>query len=201
MPHTNHTFRPAPLGHQILRLIKFAASQLVTIAGVAAMASSLLAADEVTRWNEVATRAALDSGLSDNPVFESRVYALTFAAVHNAVSSVDRRYRLYGTPVPETSNASPRAAVAVAAHDVLSDQFSRLTAFGFSPQQAQIDAAYADALARIPDGFAKERGILVGRAAALAVLELRGNDGWDRQTLFDTAYPQGTAPGEYRFAP
>jgi hypothetical protein len=189
------------LGHQILRLIKFAANQVVTIACVAAVAIPHLAADEVTRWNEVATKAALDSGLSGNPVFESRVYALTFAAVHNAVNSIDRRYRLYGTAVPETPNASPRAAVAAAAHDVLSDQFSQLTTFGFSAQQGQIDAAYADALARIPNGSAKERGILVGRAAALAVLELRANDGWNRQTLFDTAYPQGTAPGEYQFTP
>lgn len=160
-----------------------------------------LRADEVTRWNEIATKAAYDGGLSGNPVFESRVYAMTFASVHDALNAIDRRYQGYASAPPETANASPRAAVATAAHDVLVDQFAQLTAFGISSQQTMLDSSYSAAMADIPDGPAKERGVLVGRAAALAVLELRAGDGWNQQTVVDTAYVQGTAPGEYRFTP
>ena len=47
----------------------------------------------------------------------------------------------------------------------------------------------------------KELGISIGRAAALAILNLRANDGWNAQPPMNTSYPQGTAPGEYRFTP
>jgi len=40
----------------------------------------------------------------------------------------------------------------------------------------------------------------VGQAAAETVLALRASDGSDT-TLLDFSYPQGTAPGEYRFTP
>jgi len=40
----------------------------------------------------------------------------------------------------------------------------------------------------------------VGQAAAAAILAARTADGSDTP-LFDTAYPQGTKPGEYRFTP
>ena len=84
---------------------------------------------------------------------------------------------------------------------MLLDQFNRLIAFGFPSQQATLDAAYAASLALIPDGAAKTSGIAIGEAAAAAILALRENDGWDTQTVLDFNYPQGTAPGEYRFTP
>src|SRR5262249_19735506 len=52
----------------------------------------------------------------------------------------------------------------------------------------------------IPSGPAKRRGLAVGRAAAAAILAVRTADGSDTP-LFDTAHPQGTQPGEYRFTP
>ncbi len=91
--------------------------------------------------------------------------------------------------------------MATAAYVVLSDQFNRLIAFGFPPQQATLDAAYADSLRLIPDGAAKTRGILIGRIAAAVILALRVADGWDSQPPPDFNYPQGTAPGEYKFTP
>lgn len=200
MLHVNHASCRTLFRHQILRVAKYSTSLPIAFACLA-VTSGPLSADEVTRWDEVATQAAIESGLANYPLFESRIYAITFAAVHNALNSIDRRYRLYGTRTVETSDASPQAAVAAAAHDVLVDQFSQLGYLGVLPQQSQIDAAYADALSRIPDGSAKQRGILVGRAAALAALELRANDGWDRQIVADKSYPQGTEPGEYRFTP
>ena len=47
---------------------------------------------------------------------------------------------------------------------------------------------------------AKRQGVALGQAAAAAILALRAGDGSDTP-LFDTAYPQGTQPGEYRFTP
>ena len=56
------------------------------------------AADEVTKWNETATRVAFDTGLSaplGNPIFDSRVNAMTHAAIHDALNAINRLYRPY----------------------------------------------------------------------------------------------------------
>ena len=158
-------------------------------------------ADQVTRWNEVATRAGFASGLSGNPLFESRVYAMVHIAIHDALNSIDRRYQTYafhGTVMP---NASPDAAVAAAAHRVLTNQFALLAAQGFAPQQAMLDAELATSLALIPNGPAKTAGINLGISAANAILQMRAGDGWNQQVVVDAGFPQGTAPGEWRFTP
>lgn len=160
-----------------------------------------LAADEVTKWNEIAGRAAFASGLHDNPLFTSRVYAMTHAAVHDALNAIDRRYRPYVLDRPVTPGASSEAAVVAAAHHVLVNQYSLLTAFGFPSQQPILDAAYDSSLALIPDGPAKTAGLEVGNSAATAILALRAHDGWNTKTVLDFNFPQGTAPGEYRFTP
>jgi len=155
------------------------------------------AADEVTKWNEI----AIDSGVAANPLFHLRIVAMTHAAVHDALNAINRLYRPYALDIPATAGASPEAAAATAAHTVLLDQFNRLIAFGSPSQQATLDAAYAASLALIPDGAAKTSGIAIGEAAGAAILALREHDGWDTQTVPDFDYPQGTAPGEYRFTP
>jgi hypothetical protein len=160
-----------------------------------------VAADEVSKWNETAGQRAFESGLSNNPLFEARLYAMTHAAIHDALNAIHRRSAPYALHTPLTPNASPKAAVATAAYLVLSDQFQRLTAFGFPSQQAALDAAYHDSLQMLPNGTPKNRGIFIGRQAAEAILALRVADGWDKQTVLDFNYPQGTAPGEYKFTP
>jgi hypothetical protein len=71
---------------------------------------------------------------------------------------------------------------------------------GLGSAVAAVDAAYAAALGAIPDGRAKRQGVALGQAAHAAILALRAADGSDTP-LFDTAYPRGTQPGEYRFTP
>ena len=163
------------------------------------------AADEVTKWNETASKAAFESGLSDPPrgipFFEARIYAMTHVAIHDALNAIELHYQPYTLKKRAEIGAFPQAAVATAAHVVLVDQFNRLIAFGYPSQQAALDAAYAESLAAIPDGPAKDKGVAIGRAAAEAILALRVADGWDTQTVRDYNYPQGTAPGEYRFTP
>ena len=165
------------------------------------LGASYLAADEVTKWNGIAGNASFTSGLSGIPPFESRLYAVTHAAIHDALNAIDRRYSPYVLNSLFIPGASPEAAVATAAHQVLVNQFNQLIAYGLAPQQAVLDAAYVSSLAAIPAGPAKDAGILVGQAAAGAILSMRANDGWNQQIVQDFKYLQGTAPGEYRFTP
>jgi hypothetical protein len=166
-----------------------------------AFGGSALAANEVMTWSEIAGRASVASGLGGNPIFESRVFAITQAAVHDALNAIDRRAESYAYHGPLMPGASPEAAVATAAHLILVDQFDRLQAYGYQSPRAMLDAAYAASLGRIPDGIAKTQGITVGNSAGSHLLALRKNDGWDKQPFLDYTYPQGTAPGEFRFIP
>ena len=158
-------------------------------------------ADEVTKWNELSAKAALDSGLAFNPIFHSRVEAMSHSAMHDALNGIVRRYSAYAWSVPVQPGASPEAAVAAAAHDVLVDQYNQLTGFGIASQKGALDIAYTNSLAAIPNGSAKTAGIAIGQAAAQAILARRATDGWNTQTVLDFAYPQGTEPGQYRFTP
>jgi len=63
-----------------------------------------------------------------------------------------------------------------------------------------VEAAYAAALAAIPDGPAKEQGILIGQAAAAAILALRNADGADA-VFPDFNYVPGTNPGNFQLIP
>ena len=163
-------------------------------------------ANPVTVWNANAGEAALAACIAptDNPLHESRLYAMTHIAVHDALNAIDRRSRPYAFDAVAPGTTSPDAAVASAARTALVTLLGQLP-FPF-PQAcidagvASVEADYATALAAIPDSPAKTQGVELGRAAAAAVLELRADDGSDTPLLvFD--YPQGTAPGEWRFTP
>lgn len=169
-----------------------------------ALAPRAAADDAVLRWNEHAGRAAIASCLAPggNALAESRMYAMTQIAVHDALNAIDRRSRPYAYDVRVTAPTSADAAVAAAARDVLTAVIGQLQESALCIQQglASVAADYAAALASIPDGDEKSRGIAAGQAAAAAILALRAADGSDTP-LVDFAYPQGTEPGEYRFTP
>jgi hypothetical protein len=161
------------------------------------------AADAVTDWNANAGKAALAACIApaDDPLHESRMYAMMHVAIHDALNAIDRRSRPYAFD-GQAPGASLNAAVAAAARHVLVPVINQIP---FPPAclQAGIDSVegdYAAALAAIPASTAKTQGIQVGQAAALAILALRAQDGSDTP-LVDSAYPQGTNPGEYRFVP
>ncbi len=163
------------------------------------------AGDAVTTWNASAGEAAVAACISPvgNPLHESRMYAMAHVAIHDALNAIDRRSRPYAYDGQADALASPDAAVAAAARDVL------VTLIGQLPEPpvpqacrdagiASVEADYTAALAAIPDGPAETQGVEVGAAAAAAILALRADDGSDTP-LLDFAYPQGTEPGEYRF--
>ena len=162
--------------------------------------------DAVTAWNANAGKAAIAACMppNDDPLHESRLYAMAHVAIHDALNAIDRRSRPYAFSARASRGASPDAAVAAAARDVLVALLNQLPAI-FPPEcgvagVASVEADYAAALGAIPDGRAKTRGIEVGKAAAAAILALRAADGADTP-LIVTDYPQGTNPGEYRFTP
>ena len=124
--------------------------------------------------------------------------------IHDALNAIERRSRPYAfATVKPLAEASPDAAVAAAARGVLVPLLEQLPAPFSDCAPASVEGVeddYAAALAAIPDGRAEEQGVQLGRAAAATILAVRTGDGADTP-LFDTAYPQGTVPGAYRFTP
>ena len=163
--------------------------------------------DAVTTWNAnagVAATAACVAPLN-NPLHESRMYAMMHVAVHDALNAIDRRSRPYAFTAEAEPGASRDAAVAAAARDVLVSLIAQLPLELHSQAcidagVASVEAAYTEALAAIPDDQAKARGLAVGQAAAAAILALRANDGAVGPFL-NFACPQDTQPGEYQCTP
>jgi hypothetical protein len=139
-------------------------------------------ADVVTYWNVVATTAATVPFVGGAP--QTRLDAMTHAAIHDALNAINRRYRPYALDVHADPNASPEAAVAAAAHDVLVHELPTI-------RQPLVEAAYTDSLAGIPDGAAKDAGIAIGQAAAAAIVALRTSDG----SQAPMPYTPGSGPG------
>ena len=162
--------------------------------------------DAVTVWNAnagVAATAACISPLGD-PLHESRIYAMMQVAIHDALNAIDRRARPYAFEKTEPG-ASPDAAVAAAARDVLVPLIGQLPLELVSQSCidagiASVEANYATALAAIPDDPRKAQGIALGQAAAAAILALRSADGAVGPFL-NFACPQVTNPGEYQCTP
>lgn len=176
------------------------------LAAVLSLFASATHADAITDWNANAGAAAAAACLTPapdgNPLHESRLYAMVHLAAHDAINAIAPHSLAYAYDGPAPPTASADAAVATAAHDVLVNQIPRA---GVSPPCAsagiaRTDADYTKALAKIPDGAAKEQGIAVGRAAAAAIVSRRAHDGSDTP-LVDPNYPQGTVPGQWRFTP
>jgi VCPO second helical-bundle domain len=160
-------------------LLSFAAILSLALAGAPARA------DVVTDWNVIAITAIPTGGLNFPAIQGLRILAMTHAAIHDALNAIDRRYKPYDMDRLAEPGASPEAAVAAAAHDVLVAQIPA--------QQATLDAAYASSLAGIPDGAAKTRGIAIGQAAAATILALRSAD----RSNAPMAYTPGTGPGAW----
>jgi hypothetical protein len=184
---------------------------LVTLIALSCSAGTARAtgakANPVSDWNEIAAKAVSGPAClspATNPIHEARIYAITHLAVHDALNAIKRRSQPYAYDPARTHKASPAAAVAAAAHDALVALLAELPgdfAAGCAPNIPGVHADYATALATIPDGRAKDKGVHIGQAAAAAILAVRAQDGAAQAPLADPAYPQGTLPGEYRFTP
>ena len=161
--------------------------------------------DPVVAWSANAGDAAVAACfLGGYAPQEARMYAMAHVAIHDALNGIDRRSRPYAVDLPAAPGASPDAAVAAAAHDVLVPVLSSFSFFlaaeCISAGIASVEADYTAALDAIPNNAAKTQGIGLGQAAAAAILALRADDGYDTPPV-DPNYQEGTAPGEYRYTP
>lgn len=156
----------------------------------------------VVTWNDHAAAAARAACIApfDNPLHESRMYAIMHVAVHDALNAVSRRSQPYAF-MGRAPGASPEAAVASAARTSLLGALDDITE-PFVPCHdaavALVEGYYTDALEDIPDGAAKLAGVAVGKRSAYTILAKRAGDGSDTP-LVVSDFPQGDQPGEYRF--
>lgn len=154
------------------------AATAIAVVAAPAAAHRTPRSDAVSAWNANAGKAAIAACISpgDDPLHESRMYAMTHLAIHDALNAIDRRSRPYAFNATAKRGASLDAAVAAAAHDVLVALVRQISA-PFPPAcvdagVASVEADYTAALAAIPDGRHKARGIEVGQASAAAILAL-----------------------------
>src|ERR1700760_743647 len=147
-------------------------SKLIAIALLVGSSTMYAAVDPVSNWNTVAVQATLTAG--ENAVVQSRALAIVHVAIHDALNSIDSRYERYAFKADVQPGASVDAAVAAAGRDALVGAIAvgsvGIPQFGTPATQtlavAQVNTAYALALAAIPDGAAKTDGITLGQAAA-----------------------------------
>jgi hypothetical protein len=171
--------------------------------GVLWTGSVFAATDPVNNWNSIVSQAALAAGQS--PPVVSRTLAIVQVAIHDALNAINSRYEPYAFRGTAPAGASLDAAVAAAARDAAIGAIAvgslPFTGFGTKPLQdaavAQVDAQYLAFLAGIPDGISKLDGIVVGQAAAAAILALRNAD---HATDF-VSYVPGTNAGEWQPTP
>ena len=86
-------------------------------------------------------------------------------AMFEALNAIDRRYTSYRLDLVADRNTSREAAAAAAAHAVMINLYP--------DQRADLDALLEQQLAAVSEGDPKERGLILGRKAAAALMELR----------------------------
>jgi hypothetical protein len=154
-----------------------------------ALAATLLAApalyaraDAILDWNVRSEALIAESKLGTPPAV--RVMAFAQTAAYDAVAAFTQRHPASSPAAQSARQASIDAAVA-AAHRAI---FAKL----MPAQQKSVEAAYEQALAKIPDSSAKTQGVAAGERAAAAVFA-RGND----SPAAVPPYRPHTQPGVY----
>src|SRR5437764_2263583 len=172
----------------------------VAFAGAAGTAQNAAAAlppgNAIEQWNKIAENTVVGSGAFQN---EGLIYmAYESAAVYDAVVAIEGDYAPYSAPILAPAGASVDAAVVEAAYRTLVNYFPT--------QAATLGGQYAEALALIPDGTAKNDGKAVGLVAANQIINLRNGDGRMTPIGVSTSFSTvAQAPGVWRltqsFAP
>jgi len=158
-------------------------------------------ASEVTHWNQVAT-SVLGAVPGPNggapPAFAINM-GMVQGAVYDAVNAIGpKQHRPYLLDQRTGARASIDAAVATAAYDVSSELVATAPERVAFPSRAgllsTLSAAYAASLAAVPGGSFKKQGIVVGHAAAAAMLKAREGDG----RFGPSAWVPNSAPGHWQ---
>jgi hypothetical protein len=139
-------------------------------------------ADVVTDWNAT-TNALVANDVGNNP--RLRTLAMVHVAMSDAINTVQNHYSRVVATLPAAPSASPEAAAATAARQILITIYPE--------QKAKIEEAHAASLRAVPDGPAKTEGVKLGLAVAEAVQADRARDG----TNAPDTYRPHAAPGAY----
>lgn len=145
--------------------------------------------DVLVSWHKTALEA-VGGPANPHPMNASRVFAMVHLAMHDAVNAISPKYETYRFAGSDSS-ASPIAAAAAAAHAVLLHELPEKKGF--------LDSALATSLATIPASESRERGLLLGEAAAMAMIEARSNDGSKGEPMMKV--PLSDVPGVYQGVP
>ena len=149
------------------------------------IASAIHAGNVVTDWNATASTTIVTNG-GKSPAASSVWFAYSSLAVYDAVNAITGHYQPFYYRVAGPSNASIDAAAAAAAHFVLVNYFPS--------QEAALDNQFTASLAAITaDASAKAAGVVVGEAAAMAVISARTDDGLEA----NITYTPGKGPGAW----
>lgn len=138
------------------------------------------------QWNRI-----LQAQFGTAPSNAQRSLSMMHIAMFDAINAIEREYTPYHVRLRTPHGASPEAAGAQAARDVLVALYPG--------QQEVFDAALKAQLERIPQGPAR-LGVEVGQQVAHAVLAWRTNDGW-QPIVPDPTYVLPPFPGAWQPTP
>jgi hypothetical protein len=155
-------------------------------------------ATAVVAWSNEARRAIVPAGpggvfgpenYGDKFPGEAAVYmGIAHAAIYDAVIAIHGGYRPYAAAITAPPGTSVEAAVATAAHRVLTGILG--------PKQAAILTARYDAfMATIANGHSIANGVAIGEQVAAAVLALRADDGRDANPTLEDLDPPAAGAG------
>ena len=154
------------------------------VSGASAAPPVATDAGEVIHWNQVAatTLAAVPGPDGGAPPAFSINMGMVQGAVYDAVNAIGpKQHRPYLLNGRAGARASVDAAVATAAYDVLARLVSTAPERAPFPGRAglltTLSSAYAATLATVHDDSFKRQGVVVGHAAAAAMLDAREGDG------------------------
>ena len=159
-------------------------SLALALCGVAA------AQNAVIDWNAIAVTAALNGDQAISPGSNtsggtSLYLAYTHLAIYDAVNAIDHRFQPYGAEIPAPAGASIDAAIISAAYNTLISYFPG--------QYDALTMQYMAALAVIPNGQAKDDGVMVGKASADSIIAMRAGDGLGANVPY--IFPAGPTAG------
>jgi PAP2 superfamily len=196
-----------PRNYLVLTVLALAACESGTGTNISAPVLPRVSSTELARKSDQKSAALLNAVLAGNaqsisaaptlvppgaplaPFIEARLYAIANVAMHDALNAVTPRYARYADKGPVDGRANAVVAVLTAAHDAI---------VGAAPgSQSSTDAWYSAAMGALTDNEEVDRGVVVGRRAAVAILARRAMDGVADGGV--GPYHPGSNPGDYRF--
>ncbi len=131
----------------------------------------------VTQWAGIVQHAIHNSAAPRSAGSAEVLHTMVHLAVYDAVVAIEGGYQPYAAHIRRAPHADVNAAVATAAYVAARARVA-------VSSHALLDQEYANALAAIPEGSAKQDGIRIGMRAARAILELRAADNFDNVVLY-----------------